>query len=302
MSSKTVLQLDKLQKYFGEVHAVEEISLGVQRGEVYGFLGPNGAGKTTTIGMILGLIHPTAGRVEIFGQPVTPAKTGVLKRVGSVVGATPAFIPFLTARENIALVASLHPDVTKSRIQEVLELVGIADAAEREAGKFSTGMKQRLGLAMALVHWPDLLILDEPTNGMDPAGMRDVRNLLCMLAEGGTTVLISSHLLHEIEQICGRVAVLNHGMLIAEGLVSELLNGQQVTRVRVPSPGEAARILGTILDPADIETNGSYISVKGSQSEYIVARLTSEGIFPSEVTTSQMDLESLFLELVQVAA
>ncbi len=301
MNSEIILKVNNLRKYYGPVHAIEDVSLEVRRGEIYGFLGPNGAGKTTTIGITLGLIHPTSGRVELFGQSVTPSKTAVLKRVGSLVGASPSIIPYLTARQNVQMVARMHPDVTVSRIGETLEQVGLSEVVDRKAGKFSTGMKQRLGLAMALIHKPDLLILDEPTNGMDPAGMHEVRNLLCSLAEQGTTVFVSSHLLHEIEQICTGVAVLNKGVIVAQGPVGELLGDQQVIRVRVPSPDEAAKVLNTLRD-IKIETNGSYISIKGSSSEEVVSRLTSQGIIPSEVTTSQFDLESLFLKLTQSAA
>ena len=301
MNSEIILKVNNLRKHYGPVHAIEDVSLEVRRGEIYGFLGPNGAGKTTTIGITLGLIHPTSGRVELFGQSVTPSKTAVLKRVGSLVGASPSIIPYLTARQNVQMVARMHPDVTVSRIGETLEQVGLSEVVDRKAGKFSTGMKQRLGLAMALIHKPDLLILDEPTNGMDPAGMHEVRNLLCSLAEQGTTVFVSSHLLHEIEQICTGVAVLNKGVIVAQGPVGELLGDQQVIRVRVPSPDEAAKVLNTLRD-IKIETNGSYISIKGSSSEEVVSRLTSQGIIPSEVTTSQFDLESLFLKLTQSAA
>ena len=204
---ETVLRTEGLEKRFGPVRAVDGVSLAVERGEVFGFLGPNGAGKTTTIGMVLGLIHPTAGEVFLFGEPLTPARPGVLRRVGALVGATAALVPYLSARGNLHLVARLQGAKAAARIDEVLDLVGLREAADRKAGDFSTGMKQRLGLAMALLHQPDLLILDEPTNGMDPAGMREVRNMLRALADGGTTVFLSSHLLHEIQQ--SRGAVLN---------------------------------------------------------------------------------------------
>src|SRR5574341_2244653 len=190
MSTEIVLQTHNLQKLFGPVRAVEDVSLQVQRGEVVGFLGPNGAGKTTTIGMILGLLYPTAGIVELFGKPVTPTRNVPLRRVGALVGA-PSFVPYLSARENLRLMARLHPGLPATRIEETLALVGLREAASRAAGSFSSGMKQRLGLAMALLHRPELLILDEPTNGMDPAGMREMRTLLRELAGRGVTVMLS---------------------------------------------------------------------------------------------------------------
>ncbi len=299
MSEEIILQTDHLKKHFGKVAAVEDVSLDVYRGEVYGFLGPNGAGKTTTIGMLLGLIHPTAGEIRLFSERVSPGQTSILKRVGALVGASPALIPYLSARQNLELAANLYPGLGKARIEELIELVQLGEAAHRKAGQFSTGMKQRLALAIALVQGPDLLILDEPTNGMDPAGMREVRNLLRSLADQGVTVFISSHLLHEVEQICDRVAVLNRGRVVAQGPVSELMGGQQVVRIRVPSPKEAARILRSMTSVQGVEENGSYITVKGAPSEELVAHLVAQGIVPSEVNTSSGDLESLFLELTQ---
>ncbi len=155
-----------------------------------------------------------------------PNHTRILKNVGAILG-TPAFVPYLSAWDNIAMVASLTPGVDKKRIAEVVELVGLGDAARRKVSKFSTGMKQRIGLAMALVHRPRFVILDEPTNGLDPAGMREIRLLMRSLAENGTTVLLSSHLLNEVQQVCDRIAVLNKGRVVAQGRVEDLLNGEK---------------------------------------------------------------------------
>lgn len=299
MTNQTILETSHLKKHFGTVAAVEDISLEIYQGEVYGFLGPNGAGKTTTIGMLLGLIHPTAGTIRMFGQPVTPSNTKVLNRVGALVGAAPALLPYLTAYQNLALTAKLYPHVAASRIDELLEIVGLTQAANRKAGQFSTGMKQRLALANALYHSPDLLILDEPTNGMDPAGMREIRNLLRSLADQGVTVFISSHLLHEVEQICDRVAVLNRGRVVAQGTVAQLMGDQHMVRVRVSSPTDAARILQSLPEVKGIDPNGAYVTVKGVAGEAVVAHLVAQEIVPSEVSTVNADLESLFLELTQ---
>jgi ABC-type multidrug transport system ATPase subunit len=295
------LQTRHLRKYFGSVHAVEDVSLDVYAGEVFGFLGPNGAGKTTAIGMMLGLIYPTAGEIEVLGQPVTPSRTESLKRVGALVGAQPSLIPYLSARQNIEIVADLHPGVTKARVDEVLDLVKLTAVASRKAQTFSTGMKQRLGLAMALVHHPELLILDEPTNGMDPAGMREVRNLLRGLAEEGATIFLSSHLLHEIEQVADRVAVLNRGEIVAQGRVDELLKGGAVVKVRVPDTRKAAEHLRGLPGVQAVEPNGAYLTVTGRESEAVVAHLAQSGIIPSEVTSPQNDLETLFMQLTQEA-
>ncbi|MBO0791560.1 MAG: ATP-binding cassette domain-containing protein, partial [Ktedonobacteraceae bacterium] len=211
-----ILRTQHLKKHFGSVRAVEDVSISVRRGEIFGFLGPNGAGKTTTISMILGLTYPTAGTVEMLGERVTPGHTGVLCRVGTLVGA-PALMLSYSARRNLEALARLYPDVTAARIDEMLEQMDLKAAAHRSVKTFSTGMKMRLGLALALLNRPELLILDEPTNGMDPAGMHEIRTLLRSLADQGTTILLSSHLLHEVEQTCDRVTVIQRGNIIAQG-------------------------------------------------------------------------------------
>ena len=297
MANRVILQTNQLVKHFGQIKAVDGVSLQVPHSQVYGFLGPNGSGKTTTIGMILGLLHPTAGSVTLFGDPVTPAQTRPLRRVGALVGA-PTLVPYLSARQNLELLAHLSPELPSGRVDEILEIANLNEAANRRAGQFSTGMKQRLGIAMALLHEPELLILDEPTNGMDPAGMREIRVLLGRLAEQGVTIFISSHLLHEVEQICDQVAVLKKGKVVAEGNVKDLLGDQTIVRVRVNCPNKAARCLHTLSDVTDAQPNGANVTVSGVSSQEVVAHLTSNGIVPSEVSTGRPDLESIFLELI----
>lgn len=297
MKDENVLQINQLKKHFGKVKAVDGVSLAVRRGQVYGFLGPNGSGKTTTIGMILGLLHPTAGRITLFGESISPSHTRPLQRVGALVGA-PAIVPYLSARQNLELLAHLSPNLPLGRVDEILEITNLNEAANRRADQFSTGMKQRLGIAMALLHKPELLILDEPTNGMDPAGMRKIRVLLSQLAEQEVTIFISSHLLHEVEQICDQVAVLKNGKVVAKGNVKDFLGNQSIVRVRVNCPNSAARCLRTLSGVADTQPNGAYVSVSGVSSREVVAHLTSNGIIPSEVSTGCPDLESIFLELV----
>lgn len=297
--SKIVLQTDNLSKNFGAVTAVQAVNLRVQQGEVFGFLGPNGAGKTTTIGMVLGLIHPTAGSITLFDQTITPSHNRVLQNVGSLVGA-PALLPYLTARENLRLVARLHSGVTNGRINELLDLVGLTTAADRKVAGFSTGMKQRLGLGVALMHRPSLIILDEPTNGLDPAGMREVRTLIRQLADDGITIFLSSHLLHEVEQVCDRIAVIRQGAIVAQGGVEELLSqSDQSVRLKVRNPAKAGELLAQLPDAARVITNGAYVQVSGVDGETAVAHLTQNGVIPSEVTVQKSDLESLFLELTK---
>jgi ABC-type multidrug transport system ATPase subunit len=292
-----VLSTTKLRKHFGKVRAVEEVSLEVRRGSVFGFLGPNGSGKTTTIGMILSLLRPNAGTVVLFGKPVTIGDNFPLRRVGALMG-SPAFLPYMSARENLLLRKRLYPGVTAERINEVLETVGLTQAANRNAGKFSTGMKQRLGLGIALLHRPEILILDEPTNGMDPAGMVEIRNLLRSLADGGTTVFLSSHLLHEVEQTCDEVAILRQGSIVAQGKIDLLLGmGDAVVKARVPSPPDAAALLLRQPGVTEAVAQGPYVLVKGVPSETVIVCLVSGGMVPSEVTTGRPDLEAFFLEL-----
>jgi ABC-2 type transport system ATP-binding protein len=298
LGSEFVLQTEHLRKYYRTVHAVEDISLHVRSGEIFGFLGPNGSGKTTTIGMILGLITPTAGSVEIFGEPVTPAHNAALKRVGTLMGA-PAMMMSYSARQNLRMLARLYPHVPSTRIDQVLEMVGLQNVNNRPVKQFSMGMKQRLGLALALLGQPDLLILDEPTNGMDPVGMHEIRTLLRNLAAQGTTVFISSHLLHEMQLICDRVAIVRQGVIVAEGTVSELLTSETTTRVKTANPAKAAAVCKEIGPEATIQLQGEYIDVQGIPMEKIVEQLVQHGLTPTEVFPLQNNLENVFLQLMQ---
>ena len=296
MKNDNVLQVHELKKHFGTVRAVDGVSFSVKRGQVYGFLGPNGSGKTTTICMILGLLYPTSGIVSLFGEVITPVNTVPMRRVGALVG-SPALLPYLSARQNLDLLRRLNPDIPPERTGEVLKLVGLKNAANRRAGIFSTGMKQRLGIALSILHKPDLLILDEPTNGMDPAGMFEIRNMLTSLSEQDVTVFISSHLLHEVEQICDRVAVLKQGRIIAEGDVAGLLGDNKTVKIKVRSPHRAAQLLKQLPDCRDIRSNGTYVTLSGVPSERIVAHLVANGIIPTEVKMVHLDLEHIYLQL-----
>lgn len=292
-----VLQTTNLTKTFGKLKAVDSVNIIAYEGEVFGFLGPNGAGKTTTLGMALGLIHPSAGEVTVLGERVTPNNTRVLRNVGALLGA-PAFVPYLSAWDNIELVSRLTPGVDKKRINEVIDLVGLTDSAKRKVGKFSTGMKQRVGLAMALVHRPRFVILDEPTNGLDPAGMREIRQLLRTLAGNGTSVLLSSHLLYEVQQVCDRIAVLNWGRVVAQGRVEDLLNGQKPSvRLTVPDAGTAVRAFESLSGVENVQASGNTLIVTGVTSQTVMNHLLEHQIIPTEITAQKSDLESLFMDL-----
>jgi ABC-type multidrug transport system ATPase subunit len=297
---KTVLQTRGLTKHFGPVRAVDGVDLQVRRAEVFGFLGPNGSGKTTTIGMLLGLIRPTAGEAELFGETVSPERTGALRRTGALVGA-PGFVPYLSGRDNLQLLARLHPRVENGRVEAVLAQTGLSEPARRKVKDYSSGMKQRLGLAAALLHQPELLILDEPTNGLDPAGMREMRDLICSLSAQGVTVFLSSHLLHEVEQICDRVAVLNKGKVVAQGSMGELVAQETLLRVRVSSPQAAVEALRSLPGVSHLSANGAYLEVRGPQPEAVIAHLVAAGLAPREVREERPDLESLFLQLTKNA-
>ncbi|HEX5617550.1 MAG TPA: ATP-binding cassette domain-containing protein, partial [Solirubrobacteraceae bacterium] len=210
-----VIETSALTKRYGETVAVDRLDLRVRRGEVYGFLGPNGAGKSTTLRMLLGLVRPTSGAVTVLGgRPGTPA---ALSRVGAMIEG-PAFYPFLSGRDNLRVLAR-YAGAPESRIGAVLAEVDLEDRAGDRVAAYSMGMKQRLGIAAALLKDPELLLLDEPTNGLDPAGMAEMRDFIRSLGAGGRTVLLSSHLMGEVELVCDRVGVIRAGSLVAEGTV-----------------------------------------------------------------------------------
>lgn len=298
------IAVQSVHKQFGRgkrrVHAVDDLTLEVQSGQVYGFLGPNGAGKTTTIRMILDLITPTKGQVRLFGQPVRH-HAGVLNRVGALVeGAT--FYPYLTGRKNLEVLARTGGYFDPARIQSLLELVGMADRADRPARGYSTGMKQRMGVAAALLGNPDLVILDEPTNGLDPAGIQDMRSLIRRLVdEQGKTVFLSSHMLNEVEQICDRVAIINRGKLVREGAVKALL--AEKTRLRIEaSPVEKA--MQTLAPQWILSADGDssfYVQAGREQAPQIVEQLVTSGSRVYQVMLQQQSLEELFFEATQEA-
>lgn len=235
-----VLATYGLSKRFGRRWAVKDLNLEVYRGDVFGFLGPNGAGKSTTIRMILTLLTPTAGSVRIFGKEVIENRAAVLSKVCGIVE-KPDFYLYLSAYKNLEILGSLTRKIKRNEIMDALEIVGLKDRAFDKVKTYSHGMKQRLGIAQAILTKPELIILDEPTSGLDPQGMKEVRELVRLLSrERGTTIFLSSHLLMEVEDVATRMAVVNHGELVAQGAVGELLNSDSAYYSLDVAPGDLA--------------------------------------------------------------
>lgn len=295
------LETRSLSHYFGKEKVLDNINLQVPTGSLYGFLGPNGAGKTTTLKLALGLLRKQEGAIRFFGKPFDHARKETLARIGSLIE-SPSLYGHLTARENLRVWQHIYrcPD---QRLGEVLELVGLAGTGRKKAGQFSLGMKQRLSIAVALLHKPDMLILDEPTNGLDPNGIIEVRELLKRLAgEEGLTVLISSHLLAEIEKLVSHVGIIHKGSLLFQGRFEELKLKQRqssVTLLGVSDPGAAGELLrASGFEP--VQENGHLVlpQLAPGEVEALVRNLVARNIGVHEVTTRKHDLESIFINLV----
>jgi ABC-2 type transport system ATP-binding protein len=291
-------------RFRGGQLAVDHIDLAVPRGSVYGFLGPNGSGKTTTIRMLLGLVYPTAGAFRLLGVDMRnqAGYATVLSRVGALVEG-PAFYPFLSGRQNLARCdaadRTADPATARNRIDDALDAVGLLAAADKRYRVYSLGMKQRLGIAAALLCPRELMILDEPTNGLDPQGTREIRSLIKQIAADGTTVFVSSHLLAEVEQICTHVGVMSVGALVFQGTLPEL-RGRGDTRilVRTAEPSVAARVLAR-LGLADVATADGEVTARlGEQRpERINAELVRAGVPVAGLETVRPNLEDLFVAL-----
>lgn len=297
MDETTVVETRKLTKRYGpKITAVDELDLTVHRGEVYGFLGPNGAGKTTTLRMLLGLIKPTSGEARVLGE--RPGAPSGLRRVGALVE-SPAFYPYLSGYDNLkGMVRYSGRQVSREHLGEVLEQVGLAGRAKDKFKKYSLGMKQRLGVAAALLKDPELLILDEPTNGLDPKGMAEMRELISVLGRGERTVLLSSHLMNEVEQTCDRVAVIHKGRLMAEGTVSELRGGVALLIKAEPLERAAQvvkRIAGT--ESVEVKDGAIRVPVDPNKAPEIARELVTSGIDLKELRPAERSLEQVFFQL-----
>jgi ABC-2 type transport system ATP-binding protein len=293
--SDAMVETRALTKRYGKRTAVETLNLRIARGEIYGFLGPNGAGKTTTLRMLAGLARPTSGSALVAGSP--PGSSASLARIGCLIE-NPAFYPYLSGRENLAVVAG-WAGCSAARVEDVLDLVDLASRAGDRFSTYSLGMRQRLGVAAALLKEPDLLILDEPTNGLDPQGMVEMRNLIKVLGETSHTVLVSSHLLAEVEHMCTRVGVIKEGRLIAEGTVASLRGDACTIVVRATPDLKAAELLTQMLGEAAVARKDGliHISVPVSKAAGINRQLVLAGIEVSDFHPVERSLEEAFLEM-----
>lgn len=293
-----IVQTENLSKSFGKEQAVSNINLKIRKGEIYGFLGPNGAGKTTTIRMLLGLMKPSSGTIKIFQKDVTKERINILAKVGSLVE-NPSYYPHLTAYENLEALRKVL-GVPKSRIDEVLAIVRLKDAANKKVKGFSLGMKQRLGIAASLLHNPELLILDEPTNGLDPSGIIEIRNLIKRLpAEFGMTIIISSHLLSEIDQMATQVGIVSKGKMIFQDSIEAMRkSAQPKVFIKVSDAEKGWRSL--VAHGIKAEHKEGLISLDECSDEkvaHIVQILVQEGILVYRVEEEKRSLEDIFLQM-----
>jgi ABC-2 type transport system ATP-binding protein len=283
--------------------ALDGFDMHVEAGEVHGFLGPNGSGKTTTLRTLLGLIRPDAGEMAVLGRTVPDDLPAVIAEVGAIVE-SPQFFPHFSARDTLSLLADAG-DVPQRRVEEVLELVGLRDRAKDKVRTYSLGMKQRLAVASALLRTPRLLILDEPANGLDPGGIREMRDLMRALAADGMTVILSSHILGEVEQICDSVTIISRGRRVTAGSVAQVLAANSIaqTRVRPEHPAQLATAAGFLVQAgATVDSHEDHLLVTGSLKPAEITRvLAVRDIYVSELAPVTADLESVFLQLTETA-
>jgi ABC-2 type transport system ATP-binding protein len=287
-----------LTKSFGTLKAVDNLNIEIRRGEVFGFLGPNGAGKSTTVGMILNLVAPTAGTIELFGQNLKENTWAALRRIGAVIE-SPAFYPYLSGWDNLQALATSIGGISRNKITEVLERVNLLDRAKDRYGNYSMGMKQRLGIASTLLRDPELIILDEPTNGLDPAGMKEIRDMIPQLAHESRAILLCSHMLHEVELVCTRVAIIKQGMTLANAPIQELLSRGQMLEIKVADPEKAAAILTGFPWIKSVKTENGLLMVEAppESSSQVNKALAEQGVFASELCIRNTSLENIFLQL-----
>lgn len=297
--NEPVIEVRGLSKNFGAVHAVDNLDMTVFRGDIYGFLGPNGAGKSTTIRMMLSLIRPSSGAIRVLGQPLATHRAAVLRRVGAIVE-KPDFYLYLSARKNLEILGRLSgADVSRRAIDAAVDRVGLAGRADAKVKTYSYGMKQRLGIAQALLHDPELIILDEPANGLDPQGVRDIRRLILELArDHGKTVLLSSHILPEVEMIADRMAIIADGRAVVEGTVKQLLNeGLLKVSIETDAPERARQVLQEAGFASAQQAGDTVVfSMEKSEIPAAVARLAAADVRVFGVGSTR-SLEEYFISI-----
>ncbi len=293
-----VIETNGLSKDFGSILAVNNLSLSVPKGSVFGLLGPNGAGKTTIIGILLGLITPTSGKFSLFGEEMNGSIESALQRIGATME-TPSFYPYLSGLDNLRYFQQVAGHNDAAELDSLLELVNLHSRRHSKFATYSLGMKHRLGIAYALLGDPELLLLDEPTNGLDPNGMAEVRRLLQDLGDGDRTVLVASHLLHEVEQVCDSVAILSKGRVIAQGLVSELIARKSTVRLATTDDESAATILNSLdwVGSVLAEDGGLLVEADPTRTSELSAALARSAIYVSELRALDTSLEEYFLEV-----
>lgn len=300
-SSDVVLRTEGLTKKYKDRLVVDRLSLTVERGDIYGFLGQNGAGKSTTMRMLLRLVRPTAGLVQLLGFDMKRQPLRALARVGAIIEA-PAFYENFSGWQNLRMFAALSGGASSTRIASVLKTVGLTERAHDPVGVYSHGMRQRLGIAQALLPNPEFIVLDEPTDGLDPQGIHEMRSLIVRLRdEYRLTIMLSSHLLHEVEQICNRVAIIDEGRLVYQGSVQELVGKDSVVKIKVDRVDEAFAILAD-LSSISVHRNGDeFLYVKTAEEHIgeINALLVSNGFHVRELSPQRQTLEEVFLRLTQ---
>ncbi|MFH1212684.1 MAG: ABC transporter ATP-binding protein [Candidatus Neomarinimicrobiota bacterium] len=297
-----VLRTVNLSKRFGNRWAVADLNLAVESGQIFGFLGPNGAGKSTTIRMLLALIKPSRGTYEFFGQDARQLGIGVYRKIGALVE-KPDFYLYLSAERNLKMLGELSGGVSSQRIDEVLEIVKLQDRASDKVKNYSHGMRQRLGIAQAILCDPELIILDEPTTGLDPVGIKEIRDLIVSLAHDfGKTIFLSSHLLHEVEQVCSHMAIIDNGKLVVQGAVHDLLKATDyfVTEIAVDDPERARTVLADEPRIRQITLTENTLKVQAAVEARpdLVERLVQNGLKVSAVIP-RTSLEDYYLSLVQ---
>lgn len=292
------IQVDELTKRFGDFTAVDHVSFEVPKGSIFGFLGPNGAGKTTTLGVMLGLIPATSGTARILGFDILTQLPEALERTGAMVE-KPALYPYLSGRDNLRLWAYLAGIDDEKRVEQALADVDLTQRADAKFGSYSTGMKQRLGIATALLRDPEIVILDEPTNGLDPAGQREIRALIRRLSRDGRTVILSSHLLYEVQEICTHVSIINKGKLIASGEMEDVLHSRDSIEIRVDRPEDASPFLQHLPDVEDVAIVDDLlvVTIDTTATGPINRKLVEAGFEVTELRPRQRRLEDEFLAL-----